>query len=345
MLSIYVGFFLPSSCQNSLNKPTSCSCIMGRITVIFKSSSISNSYCYIWLCFSACCHCNCDLMGNESILLCTCSFLSISPPFHHLVCVLESVCMENNFSNPKKPKTKGHYITEYCFGAWLWWQLYWSQWEMHGETHWMKEHTSKSSSNWFFYFFCPSILFVCLFEKCLSVIGHQQAVTAQEQVVQQPERSLVWLSWLHVEASLNIILNPIFFLISRLAHCIVAIERLYKKIYRNARQFTISDICLRLPHSISIFLDVVMLDSSVFLCASPIDVMFYSSYKKRRDSGQYYLSNVHSEVNMPICWSLLWVDYLHPFHHLKSVHFKLNELMSIICLKIKKKKNNYKLLV
>ena len=136
----------------------------------------------------------------------------------------------------------------------------------------------------FFYFFCPSILFVCLFEKCLSVIGHQQAVTAQEQVVQQPERSLVWLSWLHVEASLNIILNPIFFLISRLAHCIVAIERLYKKIYRNARQFTISDICLRLPHLISIFLDVVMLDSSVFLRASPIDVMFYSSYKKRRDS-------------------------------------------------------------
>ena len=32
-------------------------------------------------------------------------------------------------------RTKGHYITESCFGARLWCQLYWSLWEMHGEIH------------------------------------------------------------------------------------------------------------------------------------------------------------------------------------------------------------------
>ena len=36
---------------------------------------------------------------------------------------------------PPKKRVKGYSVTECCFFTRLWWQLYWSLYEMHGETH------------------------------------------------------------------------------------------------------------------------------------------------------------------------------------------------------------------
>lgn len=65
--------------------------------------------------------------------------------------------------------------------------------------------------------------------------------------------------------------TPFFFLISRLAPCMVAIDRLYKKCYGNASQFTISDIWLGLSHLITTF-------SAISLFSKVCSVIFWRQF-------------------------------------------------------------------